>query len=106
MGVYIQNHFRYASSKPSEEPKGASKTKYITDEEEETKTEELFPKMKLSKSVEKPDGNQFAQAELNLLAKLIGTDALAAIHQENSKEAIRINLFDHDEPIQEEKAIK
>ena len=92
---------RYASSKIAEEPKGASK--YIMDQEQEPNSEELFPKVK-RKAVENPSAsNQFAQAELNLLAKLIGTDALAAIHQESSKEAIRINLFDHEEQIQEEK---
>ena len=73
------------------------------DQEQEPNSEELFPKVK-RKAVENPSAsNQFAQAELNLLAKLIGTDALAAIHQESSKEAIRINLFDHEEQIQEEK---
>ena len=73
--------------------KGASK--YISATEEPS-PDELFPKMKRKES------NKCAQAELNLLAKLIGTNELS-FDQNNSKEAIRINLFDHDpdHPVEE-----
>ena len=85
LGMNMYAAGKLAEDKP--QPKGASK--YIS-EETQLETEELFPKVKRKT-------NQCAQAELNLLAKLIGTNELAAIQQSNSNEAIRINLFDYHE---------
>ena len=50
--------------------------------------------------MKRKESNKCAQAELNLLAKLIGTNDLN-FDPNNSKEAIRINLFDHDHPDQD-----
>lgn len=93
---------RYANSKVEEESKGASK--YLYSAEEERLAQELLsprPKLKLISSrssygqgfPEQAFGNnELAKEELNLLARLIGTDSLAC--QQESQETFRINLFD------------
>ena len=105
---------RYANGHPSiksEEstaPRGASKytcseSDLVSDESElmpPEVDEKLFPKVKISPSASDlmsanslPTGSSdLARDELNLLAKLIGTDVIA--DQQGSKGTFRINLSD------------